>query len=352
MAVLTYKCPHCDGGLIFDPQQQTYACEYCLSTFTQEELEALHPASEKERAATSGEAPPAAGAGEAAVYTCPSCGAQIAADPTTAATFCYYCHNPVVLSGKLAGEQMPALVVPFQLSKEQAKERFTAWIGKKRFVPAGFYAPKQIDKLSGVYFPYWTYAGTLEGELTGTARDIRSWRSGNQEYTETKTYSIRRRGAVWLKDIARNALQRSQGKMMEGILPFALEQAQPFHTGFLSGFQAEVKDMERDAFASGVKQESEGYVRRLLADTIVGHTSFHEDSFLANETEGAWQYVLLPVWVLTYRAHGEMYYFAMNGQTGEVCGKLPLNKTKLGLVCAGLFAAVTALVTLIGALII
>ena len=48
--------------------------------------------------------------GEAVLYTCPSCGAEIVTDSTTAATFCYYCHNPVVLSGRVSGEFLPDLV--------------------------------------------------------------------------------------------------------------------------------------------------------------------------------------------------------------------------------------------------
>ena len=44
------------------------------------------------------------------------------------------------------------------------------------------------------------------------------------------------------------------------------------------------------------------------------------------------KYILLPTWVLTYpnrNAPDDPYYYAMNGCTGEVCGKLPLNKGKL-----------------------
>ena len=44
MAAITYKCPNCDGGLVFDPASQKYHCEYCLSDFTQEELERLNQA--------------------------------------------------------------------------------------------------------------------------------------------------------------------------------------------------------------------------------------------------------------------------------------------------------------------
>lgn len=43
MSVISYKCPNCDGELIFDPKTQKYKCEYCFSLFSQEELEAMTP---------------------------------------------------------------------------------------------------------------------------------------------------------------------------------------------------------------------------------------------------------------------------------------------------------------------
>ena len=138
MAAITYKCPNCDGGLIFDPSSQKYHCEFCLSDFTQEELDALKPDDS-----------------QAVLYTCPSCGAQIVTDETTAATFCYYCHNPVVLSGRLTGQFAPDYVIPFQIDRDKAKEIFAQWIAKKKYVPDAFYSGKQIETMTGVYFPYW-----------------------------------------------------------------------------------------------------------------------------------------------------------------------------------------------------
>lgn len=348
MATLTYKCPNCDGGMVFDPEKQQYSCEYCLSVFSQEELEALTPEPREdieERAAQTEQ-------GEALIYTCPSCGAEIATDETTAATLCYYCHNPVILSGKLSGDQMPALIVPFKITREEAKNRFSSWIGKKKYIPSAFFSKKQIENLSGIYFPYWTYDCTMQGELNGTAREVRVWRSGDTEYTETKVFSVRRVGQIRLCDISRNALKKSQGKMMEGIFPFNMKEAKAFHTGYLSGFQAEVKDIEKESFEPDISSEVNGYAKNLMSQTITSHRNFTMDAFHADVQEAVWHYVLLPVWVLTYRKGKDTYYFAVNGQTGTVCGKLPLDTGKLGLTCTGIFAAVAALVTLIGGLIL
>ena len=132
MEVITYKCPNCGGDLTFDPASGKYKCEYCLSSFTQEEAERANPkaaealngeddaagaqeASDAQKESSTEETKGETEQGEAVVYTCPNCGAEIVTDATTAATYCFYCHNPVVLSGRLSGEYMPDFVLPFKI---------------------------------------------------------------------------------------------------------------------------------------------------------------------------------------------------------------------------------------------
>ena len=44
MATITYKCPNCGGGMIFDPASQKFKCEFCLSEYTQAQLDELQKA--------------------------------------------------------------------------------------------------------------------------------------------------------------------------------------------------------------------------------------------------------------------------------------------------------------------
>ena len=46
-----------------------------------------------------------------------------------------------------------------------------------------------------------------------------------------------------------------------------------------------------------------------------------------------------------------MYYFTVNGQTGKVCGKLPVDKTKLLILFAEIFFPVLLFMLLMGYLI-
>ena len=64
-----------------------------------------------------------------------------------------------------------------------------------------------------------------------------------------------------------------------------------------------------------------------------------------------WEYVLLPVWVVTYVAKDKVYYFALNGQTGKTVGQLPIDNKKLFLFGLALFAVFFAVIMLIGGLI-
>ena len=88
MSVISFKCPNCDGELIFDPASGAYKCEYCGSKFTQEELDAMKPAEEQEKPAgsmdgsqasenTDGTQEEKKTEEEAVIYTCPSCGAEL-----------------------------------------------------------------------------------------------------------------------------------------------------------------------------------------------------------------------------------------------------------------------------------
>ncbi len=331
MALLAYKCPNCGGGLTFDPASQKFKCEYCLSEFSEGEMEKQE--AKKQETGEREEDDRAA-----ALYVCPNCGAEIVTDETTAASFCYYCHNPVVLSGRLSGEFLPDYVLPFAVNKKKATEIFLEWVGKKKFVPRSFYANNQLEKLTGVYFPYLLYSCKVDGEMAAEAESQKTWVTGNIRYTEHKKYQVKRVGQLDVKNVTRNALSKSDRRLVEGVLPFDMEKMLPFSTGYLSGFQAEKRDMEGKKFAPEVEQEVRDYTLQKLKESVEGYNSLQvQDSDLRIKNP-KWEYALLPVWVMIYRhkADNTVYYFAMNGQNGKICGKLPIDKGKL----AALFAAV------------
>lgn len=361
MAAITFKCPNCGGELIFDPSGQKYKCEYCNSDFTQQELDQMAPAEggetvdyteepEFSEAEGGGREEPndKADGGSAVLYSCPSCGAQIVTEETTAATFCYYCHNPVVLEGRLSGEYLPDKIIPFAIDKKTATKQFLDYVGRKKFIPKAFFDESQIEKLSGVYYPYWMYDCRMEGRISGDGTRVRVWRAGDLEYTETSIFRIERNGDIQLQNMSRNALQKSDKALVEGVLPFRMKEAKAFSMGYLSGFLAEKRDIERQSFEAEIHKESERYAECLLRDTVHGYNTVKIRNKQMRLEEEKWRYLLLPVWVLTYTGrNGHIYYYAMNGQTGNICGELPVDSKKLG-IFSGILGAIIMILCLIG----
>jgi DNA-directed RNA polymerase subunit M/transcription elongation factor TFIIS len=372
----THKCPNCGGPLLFDPKDQKFHCEYCLNVYSEAEVtayekaqqeahleetsseEALTYTAESQTGQTSTEekATFADAAGtdqeqakqeDMELFNCPSCGAQIVTEATTAATYCYYCHNPVVLAGRLSGNFLPEKVLPFAIEKDEAVEKFLAWTKKKWFIPKDFFNKEQIDKMTGVYFPYWVVDATIKGQLNAMGTSLRVWRIGDIEYTETKQFDVTRQGNLSFNELIKNALSKNtQQKMVETVQPFPINKAIPFKSQYLAGFQAEKRDIEYEAIQHSVQNELKDYSETLLKDTAAGYTTLTKLRTTISLDDEKNHYMLLPIWLVTYRSNEQskkVYYFAMNGQTGKVSGVLPVSYKRLGLFTFGIFSVVLAL---------
>ena len=139
--VTNYKCPSCTGPLHFVGASGKLECEYCGSSYDVAEIEALYAEKEKsaaeaqqqaeEKAAKEAEAVKDEGDWDVSglsedwgadgkgmkTYSCPSCGAELICDESTAATSCPYCDSPTVVPGQFSGALKPDLIIPFKLRK-------------------------------------------------------------------------------------------------------------------------------------------------------------------------------------------------------------------------------------------
>ena len=341
---LTYKCPNCDAGLRFDAESARFVCDFCISSFTEEELDktaAGKRAEERERE-------DGAFAGSVNEYHCPSCGAEVVADKSTAADFCYYCHNPVVLADRVSGVLTPSKIIPFKLDKAAASESFLRFAKKKWFVPNDYFAPERSDKMVGIYYPFWVTDADAFASLSAVGHKVRSWRTGNYRYTETSHFAVRRSGEIHFEDITNSAISTEDKKMLEGILPYPIDEHIDFEMPYLQGFLAKKRDIERESLSVPVREQMTAYSETLLSDTVNGYASVDSKKTDLTLTRSRWDYTLMPIWILTYKRKGKNYTYAMNGSTGKVYGELPVSALKLGLFSAAVALVAGLLTFLIG----
>lgn len=219
-----YQCPNCGAGLEFDAKKQKFCCEFCLSEFTEDEAKAANPEEKLQKDAAANTEYNE----HMQEFACPSCGAEVVSDDSTVAQFCAFCHNPVVLVGRLSGAMRPHRLIPFKYDKEQAKQKFLEFAKSHWFVPRAFFAKEQIEKISGIYYPFWVTDADTESNISASASRLRVWRLGNVEYTETSTFRIERTGNIHFEDITMSAFSKADKRMLEGVLPYPSEALEDF----------------------------------------------------------------------------------------------------------------------------
>lgn len=352
MEVVQYKCPNCGGNLEYQADQQNFGCEYCLSRFTEAEIKEIFNNNENinldENVAEKIVKEEQEFEEHTNLYSCPNCGAEIMAEDTTSATFCYYCHNPVILTGRLSGDYKPSKIIPFNFDKHKTEELFKQWCKKKWFLPDDFKSNQQLEKMAGVYVPFWIANCTIKANMNAIGKKTRSWVAGNYKYTETKEFSVIRRASVFMEGIPADGSSKIDDKLMEAIEPFNYDELKSFSMSFLSGFFADKYDVDKSEVFPRIKNRAVDGCDRLIRSTMTGYSSLHVTNSDISILKTDWNYILLPVWFMTYKYKDKSYSFVINGQTYKLAGKPPLSIPKLLRFCGILTAILTLILTIGG----
>ncbi|OYO90869.1 hypothetical protein CG709_13050, partial [Lachnotalea glycerini] len=271
-------------------------------------------------------------------YQCPTCGAELLTDVNTTATFCNYCGNSALIENRILQDK-PYAMIPFSISKEEAKAAYLKWCKKGLLTPRSFTSQSTIEKISGMYVPFWLYDYDTEVSLRADCTRVRVERHKDTEYVHTDHFDVYREVKTTYRKVPADASKNMDDEIMDKLEPFNYGSLKQFQMPYLSGFLSEKYSYSSYEMKERIEQRIQEYASSAARNTISGYattTVVYEDVRLDNTSS---KYVLLPVWLLNYRYLGKNFVFAMNGQTGKVVGDLPVSKKK----AAGWFVATVAI---------
>ena len=370
--VTNYKCPACTGPLHFSGDSGKLECEYCGSCYDVEEIEALFAEKEAAAARVSDEAEEKAAEsdeesswdfsdinsdwGEDGVkmkaYSCPSCGAELICDETTAATSCPYCGNPTVIPGQFSGMLKPDYVIPFKLGKADAITTLKKHYRGKIFLPKTFADGNHLEEIKGIYVPFWLFDGVVDGNIAYQGTRSHTHTEGDEEVTITDHYRMDRAGIVPFERIPADASSKMPDDHMDSIEPFDYSELKPFSTAYLPGFLADKYDVTVEECSDRADERAAKTVRDLFyRDASAGYETCISVSENISIQRGKVHYALMPVWLLNTKWNGQDFLFAMNGQTGKMVGDLPISKGKFWLTFLGIDVVLTIIAAIIMALV-
>jgi DNA-directed RNA polymerase subunit RPC12/RpoP len=342
-SVVEYKCPKCGGVVTFDAPSGKMKCGYCGSYFEPAEFTtdaAVAAQPEAETVAPAGEEWTEDEKAHLRQYTCPSCGGQILTDVTTAATHCPYCDSPTILPSQLTGARRPDAVLPFKVTKDQVTEALTGHLKGKRLAPKQFRAKSKIDSVVGLYVPFWLFDTQLAGDITFSAKRVTTWSDSRNMYTKTDTYRVRRAGTAVYQGVPVDAATKIDNDYTEAIEPFDYDAAVEYQPTYLLGYLAQTYDADADECRPRAHQRMAAALRESFAASVRAYDSFSVEGERIKVTGENVHYALMPVWLLNTIYDGKTWTFAMNGQTGEFVGELPMAWSQLWKWFFALFAAI------------
>ncbi len=321
-----YKCPSCGGALQYRPGTDEMICPNCRNT---QAISAVDQkgADGKPVGLTGQERADNSGSG-AENMVCPACGGPLTTNDHTAATFCPYCKSPALIDSRFAGQYRPSRVLPFQFDKKEAQNKFKTWKGTGLLTPGKFKSAATMDKVTGVYVPYWLYSYAGNVSLQGEGLNMRVTRQGDDEIIETDHYELDRTVQTAYENVPADASEAFPDENMHVLEPFDFTKLVNFTMPYMAGFTADTYDYSAADLNEKIRPQVEQNMVNDARATITDYETVNIVSSQVNYTDQRAEYVYLPIWTLIFEYMGKKYPLYMNGETGEIDGVVPYSRLK------------------------
>lgn len=340
-ATKSIKCPGCAGNLLFDVSLKKNICHTCGNMY------------EPNSNVLAGSAPirDTGIADEMDTnkieYQCDNCGAVVVTDKNTAATFCSYCGSPTLISRRLSQEFHPDVIIPFKITKDKAIAECKKWIKKNKYRPSDLYKRINLEKITGLYVPFWLIDADCHTVAIGEGRKYVRNR-GRNGYIATQ---INRDIEFHMSKVPFDGAKHIDNLLMKALEPFDYSEMVKYSDTYLPGFYAERYDESFFDITERAQMRIDSYARGIVKNLSLNQFDYVDfrstDSFSLNYSQ---LYALLPVWFLRFEYDGEYYTFGVNGQTGEAGGSMPFseNKQKFRVALEALMFAPVVLFEIVG----
>ena len=351
------KCPNC-GATEISTNVSTgkLKCVYCRTEFEPEKVSGFGTDLSKLEGQVigSGATDIVADTNDVLTFKCTSCGAEVVID-TAASTQarCHWCRNTLSVNSQIPNGSIPDVVLPFNITKDVAKEEIEKFVGKRKF----FAHPKfkeefTTNNIMGVYFPYMIVDVNAHANLQGngekeTRRYYRGSGDNRKLYYDADLYYIEREFDVVIEGLSiesnsdrlNNKSLDKTNNIINAIMPFDIENCVKWNANYLKGYTSERRDTNIDSLRPIVENQSKDIIRFSVNDAIKEYDRGVSWSNEALDVKGQqWKSAYLPVWLYSYQQiKGDkklLHYVAVNARTKETMGSIPLHMPKLiGISC-------------------
>lgn len=295
---LVIHCENCGGDQSYDIVKQKYCCAHCGA-----EADIAKKKAEYQNWKSLRQKKVMQDINHVKSFSCPSCGAQTMVSSEEATAECPFCQSTMI-DTKFAGNDLPEVILPFKLTKEEAENKLKAWLTENKNNPVAQTIEKNIQHFTGCYLPYHIVRGAYNSEL-----------HINLHNGSTNGYPFR----AYLSHTAVNASKDLSNLFLDGIEPFDFNDAQEFNFRYLIHQNAKIQNVNNETLRKRIDEETQAELFESLSKKV--HTK--EMSINLNDDGEESIPALMPVYLVKCK---NGVAAAVNGQTGKI--SIATGKTK------------------------
>lgn len=351
------KCPQCGAtDISLNAKTGMLRCNFCRYEFEPEKVEGLEiDISQLEgEIMGSGTQDIVTDTQDIMTFKCSSCGAEVVIDTSESTQArCHWCRNTLSVNQQIPNGAIPDVVLPFNLTKTQAKEEIEKFVGKRKF----FAHPKfkeefTTDNIMGVYFPYMVVDINSHASFSGRGEhQVRKYTRGSEDdrrtYYDADLYEIERDFDLTIEgltvesssDKLNKNVSNKTNNIINAIMPFDMENCVKYDANYLKGYTSEKRDTNIDQLRPLVDAQSKDVARFAANETLKEYDRGVRWSSESLNVKGKqWKTAYLPVWLYSYQQikgnKSLLHYVAVNARTKETMGSVPVHMPKLlGISC-------------------
>jgi len=268
-------------------------------------------------------------------FACEQCGAHLAFDGVRTAR-CPYCASPSVVERQPSAEQPdPRFVVVFAGDAMGARRSLQHWLRSRHWFADPALRAARIEDLRGIYVPAYLYSAVAHADYTASIaehyheQEKRKRKDGTSEtrtVTRTEYRPLAGRHVSYVTDVVVSASRGLSHGELAGIEPFDFRQMRRYNPVPVSGWIAEEVARPLDECRVASQREALEEVGARLRRFMPGD-GFSDLDWRAEIVWESLDPVLVPVWMFAVRYRGDRppLRVAINGQTGEIAGKVPVS---------------------------
>ena len=349
------KCPRCGAtDIALNAKTGLLRCNYCRYEFLPEKVKGLETNISEIRGEIIGSGAKDIDDSEnqksnVKTFKCSSCGAEVVIDGNeTTQARCHWCRNTLSLNSQIPNGAIPDVLLPFKLTKEEAKTQIEEFVGKRKFYAhPKFKEEFSLDNIMGVYFPYMLVDVNGHAHFEGYGEhEVRKYfvrRGDSRELNyDADLYEIERDFDLSIQDISvesnSDRLNKENNEktnnVINSIMPFDTENCVRYNANYLKGYTSEKRDTNIEDLRKIVDVQSKDISRFAANDTIKKYDRGVNWKKQELDVKGRqWKTAYLPVWLYSYQEKKEdksiMHYVAVNARTKETMGSVPIHIPKL-----------------------